>query len=124
MANTTASLQAAKQNKNDEFFTQRADIERELNNYNHLSRNNQFKDKVVYCNCDDPDTSHFTKYFADNFTAMGLKKLICTHYEPNPRKKSYLLTITRGRDRNKDGKIGRADIERREFLFSNGDFRS
>ena len=117
-------MQAAKRNKNDEFYTQRADIERELNNYNHLSRKNQFAGKIVYCNCDDPAESNFFKYFADNFTVLGLKKLICTHYEPDKKKTSYLLTITRGRNQNKDGKICRADVQRSEFLFSNGDFRS
>ena len=122
--NTIADLQAARKNKNDEFYTQLTDIEEELKHYNHLSPNNQFKDKVVYCNCDDPEESNFFKYFAANFSLLGLKKLICTHYEYDEKKKSYLLTITRGRDINKDGKIGRADVEKKEFLFSNGDFRS
>ncbi len=117
-------LVMAKKNRNDEFYTLRSDIEKELNNYNHLSKNNHFKDKVVFCNCDDPTESNFFKYFADNFTAMGLKKLICTHYEPDENKKSYVLTITRGRDINQDGKINRHDVEETRMLFSNGDFRS
>lgn len=117
-------LHAAKKNKNDEFYTQRSDIEKELNNYNHLSKHNHFKDKVVFCNCDDPTESNFFKYFADNFSALGLKKLICTHYEPDENKKSYVLTITRGRDINNDGKTNRHDVEKTEMLFSNGDFRS
>jgi len=117
-------LQLAKRNKKDEFYTQRSDIERELKNYNHLSKNNQFKDKVVYCNCDDPEESNFFKYFADNFSVMGLKKLICTHYEPDPDKKSYALIIERGRDINKDGKIDRKDAVKTEMLFCNGDFRN
>lgn len=124
MANTTAGLSVARANKKDEFYTQRTDIEKELNNYNHLSKNNQFKDKVVFCNCDDPTESHFFRYFADNFVALGLKKLICTHYEDDPDKKSYILTITRGIDKNKDGKINRQDVEKMEMMFSNGDFRS
>ena len=122
--NTTANLHAAKVNKNDEFYTQRADIEKELNNYNHLSPYNHFKNRIVYCNCDDPAESHFFRYFADNFSAIGLKKLICTHYENDHKKKSYVLTITKGNDKNKDGKMGRADVEQTNFLFSNGDFRS
>lgn len=124
MANTVAALLNAHRNKNDEFYTQRSDIEKELNNYNHLSKHNHFKDKVVFCNCDDPLESNFFKYFADNFTALGLKKLICTHYEPDENKKSYILTITRGRDINKDEKINRHDVEETKMLFSNGDFRS
>ncbi|MDD3669565.1 MAG: adenine-specific methyltransferase EcoRI family protein [Alphaproteobacteria bacterium] len=87
------ALNAAMKAKNDEFYTRRTDIEKELNNYNHLSKKNQFQNKVVYCNCDDPDCSNFTKYFADNFSALGLKKLICTHYEPDPKEVSYMLTI-------------------------------
>ena len=124
MPNTREALGNAQQNRQDEFYTQRSDIEKELNNYNHLSKNNHFKDKVVFCNCDDPTESNFFKYFADNFTVLGLKKLICTHYEPDENKKSYVLTIIRGRDVNKDGKINRHDVIKNEMLFSNGDFRS
>lgn len=124
VANTTSALTSARKKKNDEFYTQRSDIEKELNNYNHLSKHNHFKDKVVFCNCDDPTESNFFKYFADNFSALGLKKLICTHYEPDENKKSYVLTITRGRDINNDGKTNRHDVEKTEMLFSNGDFRS
>ncbi len=124
MANTREALGEAQQNKNDEFYTQRSDIEKELNNYNHLSKHNHFKDMVVFCNCDDPTESNFFKYFADNFSVLGLKKLICTHYEADENKKSYVLTITRGRDVNGDGKINRKDVVKTEMLFSNGDFRS
>jgi len=124
MAGTADALHKAHKNKNDEFYTQRSDIEKELNNYNHLSKHNHFFNKVVFCNCDDPTESNFFKYFADNFTVLGLKKLICTHYEPDENKKSYVLTITRGRDINKDGKINRHDVIKTEMLFSNGDFRS
>lgn len=124
MANTTCALTIARKAKNDEFYTQRSDIEKELNNYNHLSRYNHFQDKVVFCNCDDPTESNFFKYFADNFSALGLKKLICTHYEPDKNKRSYVLTVTRGCDINNDGKINRNDTRKTEMLFSNGDFRS
>lgn len=74
MANTTGALTNARSGKNDEFYTQRSDIEKELNNYNHLSKHNYFKDMVVFCNCDDPTESNFFKYFADNFSVLGLKK--------------------------------------------------
>lgn len=65
--------------KKDEFYTQLVDIEKELKHYK-----NQFRDKVVYCNCDDPFESNFFKYFAANFKALGLKKLIATSYKPSP----------------------------------------
>ena len=66
-----ALLNKAKINKNDEFYTQLSDIERELEHYK-----NHFKDKVVFCNCDDARISNFFKYFAENFKVLGLKKLI------------------------------------------------
>jgi len=72
-------LTAAKKAKNDEFYTQLADIEKELKHYK-----DQFRDKVVYCNCDDPFESNFFKYFAANFNALGLKQLIATSYKPSP----------------------------------------
>ena len=68
-------LRKAKKGKNDEFYTQLSDIEKELRSYTH-----HFKDKVVYCNCDDPITSNFYKYFAINFKKLGLKKLIASCY--------------------------------------------
>ena len=73
------SLGAAKKAKNDEFYTQLADIEKELKHYK-----SQFRGKVVYCNCDDPYESNFFKYFASNFNALGLKKLITTSYSGSP----------------------------------------
>lgn len=63
----------AKINKENEFYTQLSDIEQELKHYK-----DQFKDKVVFCNCDDPYESNFFKYFAINFNYLGLKKLIAT----------------------------------------------
>lgn len=70
------NLQEAKKNKKDEFYTQLSDIERELKYYKH-----HFKDKVVYCNCDDPRVSNFFHYFSYNFEKLGLKKLITTCYK-------------------------------------------
>jgi hypothetical protein len=69
------NLQQAKKKKNDEFYTQLPDIERELGHYQ-----DHFKGKIVFCNCDDPKESNFFKYFALNFKHLGLKKLITTHY--------------------------------------------
>ncbi len=76
MANNNSILAAAKVNKKDEFYTQRVDIENELKHYK-----SHFTGKVVYCNCDDPYESWFFKYFAMNFNALGLKKLIATSYD-------------------------------------------
>jgi len=72
---TNTLLQKAKKSKSDEFYTQLSDIESELQHYKH-----HFKNKVVYCNCDDPTVSNFFKYFALNFKELGLKKLIASCY--------------------------------------------
>lgn len=72
---TTASLSAARQAKQDEFYTSLRDIELELEHYT-----KHFRGKVVYCNCDDPRASNFFRYFAANFTRLGLKKVITTCY--------------------------------------------
>lgn len=70
------NLQTAKLSKKDEFYTQLADIERELKHYKQ-----HFKNKVIYCNCDDPRLSNFFHYFSYNFEKLGLKKLITTCYK-------------------------------------------
>lgn len=72
---TNTLLRKAQKAKSDEFYTQLCDIERELKHYN-----DQFRGKVVYCNCDDPRTSNFFRYFAENFHSLGLKKLIASCY--------------------------------------------
>ena len=108
------NLQSAKKGKNDEFYTQLSDIEKELGHYK-----DHFKDKIVFCNCDDPEWSNFWKYFSLNFEFLGLKKLVSTHYENN--KPSYKLEIVK--DINKDGKINQLDTVRTP-LSQNGDFRS
>lgn len=72
-------LRAAQQAKKDEFYTQIDDIEKELKFYKE-----QFRDKVVFCNCDDPYESNFFKYFALNFNHLGLKRLITTSFKPSP----------------------------------------
>ena len=76
MANKNTILHQAKVSKKDEFYTQLSDIERELRHYKKY-----FKDKVVYCNCDDPRVSNFFHYFSYNFEKLGLKKLIATCYK-------------------------------------------
>ena len=70
------NLNTARDAKKDEFYTQLADIEKELRHYK-----DHFQDKVVYCNCDDPRVSNFFRYFAFNFEKLGLKKLITTCYK-------------------------------------------
>lgn len=69
-------LDNAKVNKKDEFYTQLSDIERELQYYK-----KHFKNKTVFCNCDDARVSNFYKYFVENFKELGLKKLICACYK-------------------------------------------
>lgn len=108
------SLHNANRGKNDEFYTQISDIEKELQNYK-----NSFRDKVVFCNCDDPEESHFWKYFSENFEHLGLKKLVSTHFQDE--KPSYKLEIIA--DINGDGKINKLDTVKTS-LKQNGDFRS
>ena len=108
------NMHKAKAEKNNEFYTLLTDIEKELWNYK-----DQFKGKVVYCNCDDPMHSNFFKYFSLNFEFLGLKKLVTTHYGND--KKSYKLEITG--DTNGDGKINQFDTVKTE-LEGNGDFAS
>ena len=113
MANNK-DLQQANRNKKDEFFTQLTDIEKEMKYYK-----DYFKNKIVFCNCDDPEESNFWKYFELNFSHLGLKKLISTHYETD--KPSYKLELVR--DINNDGKINQLDIIKTP-LKEGGDFRS
>ena len=74
----TTHLNNAKKNKNDEFYTRLCDIENELAHYKE-----HFKDKTIYCNCDNPLKSNFVKYFITNFHRLKLKRLIATHYIAN-----------------------------------------
>lgn len=143
MANKT--LQAARKDKNDEFYTQLADIENELKYYRQ-----HFEGKTVLCNCDDPYESNFFKYFAMNFNYLKLKKLIATCYDssmvaftqlslfdggkeiPNGSRKAYRIELTEVKDYNGDGAIDLADVEYMlrygdnppKKLNGNGDFRS
>ncbi len=77
------NLQLAKSAKNDEFYTQYQDIQREVEKYIDYEPN-VFRGKVVYCNCDDPFESNFLKYFANKFKSYGIKKLITTSYVGSP----------------------------------------
>ncbi len=131
--------------KNDEFYTQLTDIEKELRHYK-----DQFKDKIVYCNADDPFESNFFKYFASNFNLLGLKKLIATSYAGSPivgkqlsffdiegvknenKKEPMKIEINEVKDFNNDGAINIADVEYLlkhdknsvKALEGSGDFRS
>lgn len=99
------NLTAAKRIKNDEFYTRLEDIEKELTNYKEY-----FKDKIIYCNCDDVEYSNFYKYFKDNFDELGIKKIIATNLSLN--KTAYKTEF----DNNSK--------EIRTHLRGNGDFRS
>ncbi len=104
------SLHKAKSAKNDEFYTQLSDVSEELRHYKQ-----HFKDKIVFCNCDDPTWSAFWKYFHLNFSVLGLKKLISTHYDKE--KKTYKMEYTGGNDSDIEDGI-KTDLE------GNGDFRN
>lgn len=108
------NLNAAKKAKNDEFYTQASDIEEELRHYT-----KHFKDKVVYCNCDDPTESNFWHYFYRSFGYLGLKKLISTHYETDGSS-SYALIYEGGHDNADDFNEGVTKVP----LKGDGDFRS
>lgn len=89
------NLLKAKQQKNDEFYTKREDIETELSHYEKF-----FKNKIVYCNCDNPKISEFCKFFIKNFKCWELKKLIVTYYEPNEHKVTYKLELLKNINNN------------------------
>lgn len=107
MANNN-NLHNARKNKNDEFYTQISDIENELKHYKE-----HFKDKTIFCNCDDPEYSNFWKYYSGCFDHLGLKRLLATHFEDS--KQSYMLEMWR------DENGTHSDIR---TLKQNGDFRS
>lgn len=137
----------AKKDKADEFYTQLPDIEIEMLNYR-----DYFRNKIVFCNCDDPYESNFFKYFAMNFNFLGIKKLIVTSYSGSPvafeqlplfeikqlgkikteDKPACKIEITEVDDANHDGAIDLFDVENLiknrknvlSLLKGNGDFRS
>lgn len=137
-------LTKAKSAKNDEFYTQYHDIEKEINAYLDYDEN-LFRNKTILLPCDDPEWSNFTKYFAQNFERFGIKKLISTSYAPNSKflqvnyqpslfesndpKFDKDKTLTKGKiftlskDTSQDGKININDLEW-SYLDGDGDFRS
>lgn len=112
-----ALLNQAKEAKKNEFYTRRQDIEAELQHYQPY-----FENKVVYCNCDDPEYSEFWKFFVRVFRPWHIKKLMATHYEPD--KKNYAYKLELSEDTNGDGKIDWSDEPIKTQLPCNGDFRS
>jgi len=140
-----ANLVAARANKDDEFYTQWVDIEREMGAYLEFAPD-VFRDKVILLPCDDPEWSNFTKYFALHFAELGIRKLISTSYAPNSKpseieyqpslfevedpKFDKSKTLSRGKkfmlenqDLTGDGVINIEDL-RWEYLAGDGDFRS
>lgn len=143
MANT--KLTEARKAKNDEFYTQYEDIQREVNAYLEYDPD-VFRNKTVLLPCDDPEWSNFTRFFAQNFESFGLKKLISTSYafeskhltslgyqlsffeEQSPqfdpdKTKTHGKIFTLTRDSNQSGVIDIDDLEWR-YLEGDGDFRS
>ena len=142
MANT--NLTSAMRAKNDEFYTQYQDIEKEINAYLEFNPN-VFRGRTILLPCDDPEWSNFTKYFAQNFETLGLKKLISTSYAEDSKNykgnyqptffetrdpqydekktKAKGKTFTLDQDKNRDGKIDVDDLKW-EYLSNDGDFRS
>lgn len=113
-----SNLQMSKAGKTDEFYTQISLVENELKHYEKY-----FLDKVVFCNCDDPEYSNFWLYFQMNFYRLGIKKLVSTHYEYD--KPSYKMEIVRNeREKGQAGiQIGIPDYVKTP-LEGNGDFRN
>lgn len=142
MANS--NLTNAKKAKNDEFYTQWLDIEKEINAYIEYNPD-VFRNKTILLPCDDPEWSNFTKFFAQNFQRFGIKKLISTSYardskaykntthlsliEVNSPKFNKSKTDSKGKiytlikDISEDGKVNVDDISW-EYLEGDGDFRS
>ena len=140
-------MRKANKAKQDEFYTQLADIENELKHYKE-----HFRDKIVFCNCDDPYESNFFKYFAMNFNYLGLKKLIATCYDSSPVaytqlsifgeesektysnyfRRAYKIEISSVQDYNNDGAVDLTDVQlllqnnknTLSLLKGDGDFRS
>jgi hypothetical protein len=137
------NLSKAKNAKNDEFYTQYHDIEKEINAYLEFDEN-VFEGKTILLPCDDPEWSNFTKFFAQNFEKLKLKKLVSTSYSPESKNiKNYIPTLfetndpqfdkkktiingkifTLTQDNTGDGKIDVNDLEW-SYLEGDGDFRS
>lgn len=120
------NLHNARRNKNDEFYTQLSDIEKELRHYEE-----HFKDKIVFSNCDDPYVSNFFQYFSKNFERLGLKKFITTCYENDQVELFSQNNIEQSiyfeynGSQNKNGVPSNEEIDKsKKYLKGNGDFRS
>lgn len=112
------NLSDAKKAKNDEFYTQYIDIEKEINAY--LEYNpDVFRGKIILSPCDDPEESNFTKYFAQNFEALGIKRFISTSYASGEEKRGKIFTLEH--DVNGNGRIDIEDIVWR-YLEGNGSY--
>lgn len=109
MVRNSNDLRKAKKNKNDEFYTQLSDIEKELKYYKDF-----FAGKTVFCNCDDPYESNFFKYFALNFNRLKLKKLIATSYVGSPVVGDELGLFE---DQGKEYKINNKALSQQMFDF-------
>lgn len=133
------ALTGARKNKNDEFYTQLADIEREINAYLAFDPD-VFRDKTVLLPCDDPKWSNFTRYFAQNFERLGLAKLVSTGYaverkrelgllpgfgpaEPQDERLTHGTIFTLDGDTNGNGVVDLDDLVGSP-LAGDGDFRS
>lgn len=103
-------LQKAHKEKNDEFYTRIEEVSAEMRYYR-----KHFKDKIIFCNCDDPVWSAFWKYFHLNFEELGLKKLISTHYDKE--EPTYKMEYFGGNDNDTEDGI-------KTPLEGNGDFRN
>lgn len=116
---TNKLLQKAKKSKSDEFYTQLSDIASELQHYKH-----HFKDKVVYCNCDDPRNSNFFNYFSSKFEELGIKKLITACY----KEQAYDLFSTEANENAfyYEYAGGKEHLNPKKFIYfqGDGDFRS
>jgi len=113
MANS--NLGAAKKAKNDEFYTQYSDIQKEIEAYLEYDPD-VFRRKAVYCNCDDPFESNFFRYFALNFKRLGLKQLITTSYKPSPIANTQLGLF--GDDKTATAHKGRPKITANKFIIN------
>jgi len=109
------NLTNAKRVKNDEFYTQYSDIQKEIGSYLEYEPN-VFRGKVVYCNCDDPFESNFFRYFVLNFNKLGLKQLITTSYKPSPVANTQLQLF--GDDKTLAKVKGRPKITANKFIVS------
>jgi len=116
MANN--NLTNAKRAKNDEFYTQYNDIQKEIEAYLEY-KTDTFRGKAVYCNCDDPYESNFFRYFVLNFNKLGLRKLITTSYKPSPIANVELPLIFHGKKFEGENQTkGRPKITANKFIIN------